>query len=233
MKTILSWLKIANLSKKTYLQLLTFLLLEAICYIILPLSYAKITTSATLQNYSLTSLWAGINLMLQILSIIINSFSSSKISALTKHLTNKFSLEFEECFVGELSMFLTHIYSGAGFLFRALAIILSATIYSPYLAIYLLIAIVVCLLISAFGNNLAKKKKTSFESLSFLPDIIWSGFTYAIILYIIHLLRIQEISLSAFLLLSTFISTHLLKPNFKIALIQKIKNINNILSAKK
>lgn len=204
------------------------------CYLFFPISYANIASSITAQSSKRAILWAIINFLTHILTIILNHLlsqyitlhqSQTKTQLLSKH-PDSSAQQLKS--INAIVAFFPTFTNSLLLILKLLAITLSALAYSFYLSIAIAFAIFVCLFVSLVIQK-STYKKLQAQSICDKPslfqqkdhlttEIIWTIFFLAITLNLIDLINTQKITLTVFLVVTTFINTHLLKPNFNSSL---------------
>ena len=226
-KTIIKWLKTMRFTNKEYLKYASLSIIESFCYLLIPVSFAFITTKASEQNFQLTYLWATTNFSAQIFSVVIGKIKKSLIDSLKQRAIlrlNHNTKGLSDITASNLVDFIHPLNNSIAFILKLFAIIISASIFSIKLSLYIFLATATCFItsniIQRFQMSKHKTKLThnSIKSKNSTIDIIWMTFTFVITIYIITKTNNQQISLTAFLTLISFINTHLQKPNFSIGM---------------
>lgn len=205
-KLISNLKKIFNINTKQILTILCFVILETLCYNFTPISFAKVVLHGTNQNFQLATLWAAINFLVQTLNIISINIKNSFILSLSKNnTTTSYLLVLSDLSLSTL---------------KALSIIIIASIYSILLMTLTTVAILIC---SLSAIIISTKKHLP----NVIIDIIWLIFTFILSLIIVHELSNLQITISAFLLFTSFINTHLTKPHFNTNTINSLKTLKD------
>ena len=237
-RIIKQWISTTQVKKQDIYKYLLLSLLEVACYLFLPISYANIVTSASSQQIQLAYLWASTNFFTQILNFITsqskhNLFLYIQTYTLT-HLQRNLYKQHDVQLINSIITYIQPLNNFFMTTLKVIAILISASIYSLYLSFYILIALAICTTISYIIQKISVKKfmlQSSQEqklskisqNKSLIVNTIWCVFTFIITLITIDLFNNLKISITIFLLITTFINTHLFKPNF---------NINIIISTK-
>jgi len=241
---IKQWLKRIKVNKKDILYYLLLSVLEIVCYLFLPISYANIATKATQQNFQLTYLWAAINFLVQILNIITLTAKRSFINFEKTRIKTNLTTNHPDTKLlsSNIADFLSSFNNFFMLVLKLVAILVSASIYSLYLSFYIFIAILICIILSYFIQKSSLKRLENFtlaEQINLkltnlkttVIDVVWIISTFVITLITIDLINNQEISLTIFLLLTTFVNTHLIRPNFNISIISDIRIVKKCLDS--
>ena len=224
------WIKIIKPSKKQILIFILIMLTDSICYISIPISYANTISSVTAQNMRLSYLWASTIFLTQILGLIIQSVKNNVFNNPQNILYEKLNLN-KKYSLTEKQLFIDFFNSMSDlllFVFKITAILIISLVYSPYLTLFTTLAIIICLTVS-FIFQLKTLKENQIANLKVIIECLWNFFTFILLIKIINLFSSSNITLSAFLLLSGFVNTHLLKPNFPVDIIARTKHLNKIL----
>lgn len=208
-KTTLLWKKTLGIPQKSLINLLFFVMLEATCQIFIPISFANIVSTASNLSTRRAILWTIINFSIHILKSLTHSIKLSSLENLELIAKEKASsLNLDSATIQTLCHFPRQIDSYLVLWLRLISISIAALIYSFNLCIYVVGVFSLCLIVAKI---LSIKK---FKHLNIIIDLIWSIATLFITIYIIILFSNQAIYLTAFLVLSTFINTYLIKPDF-------------------
>lgn len=210
MKTIIKWFNLMQFKTHEIIKLLCLAIISTICYIFLPLSYTKIATNIIIQNYNLTTLWTTINFLVVILNLIISNITKKHITSLNTTHESRLMQKFDSTKATVIITLTLPIYSSLCLILKLTGLIISAGIISLSLALYLVVSICICFTLKKVLNLI----KSSDQIILIIIDCVWYVFTFFMILYNIHMVRQQTLSVTTFLVISTFISNHLLKPEF-------------------
>lgn len=249
-KTIFKWLTIVRPSKK---QIIIYLLLCAsivLCYLFFPISYANIASSITAQSSKRAILWAIINFLIHILTIITTRLLEGNIHQLKNQakfrLLKLYGIENKQSkLIQTVIDYYSHFSDSFILLLKLVAVIFSAVAYSIFLSLAIFLTSLICFLLSTLIQKSTHKNLSTQTdwSLVTLPkqnefistEIIWTIFNLTTTLIIIDLINTQKITLTAFLVITTFINTRLLKPEFSDGLMlktrileQAIEQLNNL-----
>lgn len=233
-RSIKRWLKAVELQNKEILNLFFFIFIETALYIFFPITYANIVSFTSEQNIKRAFLWAIISFMVQILSLILialkSTFLNKTNTIITNNLLNHLTSNNKDLIKPTFTIISDYIFvlnSCFVFFLKLLSIVLIAGIYSTSLMLYTFIAVFICFIISVFITRKQKiEKQPNTPNSNLFVDIIWATFTLLIMLAIINLFNNQNITLTVFLLISTFINTHLTKPNFNTDFVRKTQELN-------
>lgn len=228
-KTIYKWLKIVRPSKKQIIIYLLLCLSIVLCYLFFPISYANIASSITAQSSQRAFLWAVINFLIHILTIITSHLLTQFIEQLkSKTYSDLFQLsnkDKERAYAIQIvTDYCSHFSDSFLLILKLIAIIFSALSYSILLSLAIILTSLLCFALSSLIQQYSNKKsKGQLSHYSFTPpnqisqittEIIWTIFTLAITLITINLINTQKITLTVFLVITTFINTRLSKPEF-------------------
>ena len=205
MKTLFLWFKQSNLKFTDFLSLLMFAFVESICNLLLPLSFANIITSATIQSYTKANLWIIIYFLNSILTILIKNYTDSRLASLKKYIiwnntSNTHNNKLASTFPNVIVLF----YNYLKFVTKTTLIIIFAIYFDYILATALLCSILIC-----YNSNRLKIAK-----LEQLSNYIWPLLLTILLLLLNSNLSSNQLTISSFLIISTFINNHLLKTDF-------------------
>lgn len=222
-----TWKNITNTSNKELFTLFSFTILELSCYLFTPISFANIITQVTISNFQLASLWASINFLTQILNIITINLKSNFLKLTKFRITTNLNLSDQNSLIANFILVLADFATNA---LKLISIIIIASIYSLSLMMFIIVALSTCIIINTIIENSSKntqlkQKNNLIQQNPFVVDTIWSIFMLIIILTTINLINNQKITLTIFLLFTSFINTHLIKPNFNLNLHPYIKSL--------
>lgn len=210
--TFKNWFKIYSPHKSIFAKHLIFILAEILCYLFIPISFAKIISCISSQSPTSGYLWAGINFLVQLLGGLVRKIKQTFL----KNLKNEiYKLSHQD----NLCKFLITFDQTLLSLFKMTLIVFLSLIYSWTLAIYVFISFLLTSLLSILVQ--AKNK-----NLTLLVDLLWYLLTLLLTVKLISLSSNFNISLNSFLVLTSFINTHLLKPNFNNSFFKELKNLN-------
>lgn len=222
--SIIYWLRLIKLPVKNIIAYLILTLLELLCYTFGPVSFATIASYVTEQNIQLAKLWASINMMLQILGLIIIVIKQQLLTNLSveahSNLSTKPNLKIED--IKYFSNFIFKFNSLIIFFLKLLIILISSIFFSLYLTLFILLAYLFCFIIGTISNkirtNKESKDKYGYQVLicDSILNAVWHLFSFIILYSALNLIQEQNITLSIFLLVSTFISNQISKPFFSI-----------------
>lgn len=234
-RSIFKWTQIINLKKSDYVLFFSLTFIEIICFAFSPISFAYITSFAAEQNIQIALLWASINFMLQLLNYFITIIKQQRLIALNSFVYNilyqskNYKIEDTKYFSNFLFKFNNLIL----FVFKILSIVFISLIYSIYLTLTIIIALIACF-ISSFIINKIRTKKQKPELYGYqvlicdtILNCIWLGFSFFIIISAINLISNQNITLTVFLLITTFVSNHISKSELTVKHLINLKELKN------
>lgn len=228
-KTIYKWFKLIHPTKK---QITIYLLLctsTVLCYLFFPISYANIASSITAQSSRRAILWAVINFLIHILTIITSHLLTQFIEQLK---SKTYSYLFQSSnknknVIGSIQIitaYYSHFSDSFLLILKLIAIIISALNYSILLSLAIFLTSLICFALSSIIQQYSFKKLkgqlnhpsliSSNQTSLITTEIIWTIFNLSITLIIIDFINTQKITLTVFLVITTFINTRLLKPEF-------------------
>lgn len=218
MKTLFQWYTQTNLTNKNLIFLIVLAVIESLCNLLLPLSSANIITSASIQFYTKTRLWIIIHLLISILTILITNYTNGKITSLKKIIRQKNNNSHSDeatTFSNAIVLF----YNYLKFITKTILIIIFTVFFDYILAIILTTLIIIC-------YNLNRLKTHKIGPLS---NYIWPLALTIVLLLLNNNLQINKLTLSSFLIISTFINNHLLKTDLFPNHFNEIKQIKTLL----
>ena len=228
MKSFFRTVKLLAPNKKECLFLLFLGIIDSGSQIILPLCFAQITTNAVVQNNNLARLWLSINFLITILSLTIKQISIHKINKLNSINFVQFTKKYNKSVAQSLISLTEPIYLNVCYYLKLFILIFISFFISINLFIFLTISVILCLFI---GFVLKRFKRVSVYTHNII-EYVWLSITTILILILLHDLNKQQISLTSFLVVITFISNHLLKPNkktdIKLKVEEALQNVENI-----
>ena len=221
MKSFFMWSKYVDIETNRYITLILLAIVENICTISAPLSFAKIITCATINAYSQTTIWILITFFVTIFSHIIKNYVYSTLNNSKKFLLkNELLRGNTETNASQIACGIMVFYDYFKLLIFLFSIIIVAIFLNFKFSIMLLSSILICsfiyLLSKAQFNNIIK--------------FVWPFIIVIQLIILNNALKQQDITLSVFLVISTFINNHLLKPTEIPNHINYLKNLEQLIN---
>ena len=232
-KSLKLWLHNSQVNNKALLHYSIYTISELLIYFFLPLSFSKTIFYISLQNFQLAKLWSITYFLLQIFSILIHKLKNEFLFALISKTTTLLSAKhYTARTIQEISR---HAYTIDSFLVSSIKLFTTALlcfIYNKLLGFQIIFAIIFCTTVSYIIQKykLNKNSQLSNYGTANIINCLWIINMFVITIYSINITNHQLISLNTFLLIITFINTHLFKPPFSGSIIIKTNKIKTLLT---
>lgn len=227
-KVIKVWLALLNPSKLDVFIYFFELILFIFCGLFLPFSFASIINSASEQNFKLALLWTATHLLISILSqvitIIKNDLLYKNSHRIESHLKESSFQSISNIDKKFISDFIFTLDSLVVFICKSLFIVIISSYYKLFIGLFVLFGILTCQLISFLMQ--AKNKSDNEDK---VITTIWSIITFFIIIFLIDLLSNNSISLTVFLVITSFVNSHVTKSELSFKSIRELLHLKKII----
>jgi len=242
MRTIKKWFNLSGFPQTKKYFLLGLTITEVICFVFSPISFAYITSLITMQNASSALLWATIFFMLSLLGYLVKIIKDSFLKQATLYIQNSLlNMSSVSSILNKkeedyITNFLYVLNSLLTFWFKVFSLIILSLLYSFTLFLFIALSLALCFGILFLIYIINSKQKLSLKQnyytniFNSIINILWLIFTFLILIWAIKLIDVQSITLTAFLLVTSFISNHASKIDFSLDIFIETKKLKDILS---